>query len=56
MSTLILCPNCESHETIVLDVRSRRDNSLRRRRQCKHCGHRFTTVEAVVEPKHGRAA
>lgn len=39
------CPNCES-ETRVLESRAIGDSTtVRRRRECRGCGHRFTTYE-----------
>jgi transcriptional repressor NrdR len=43
------CPNCTSIEDKVIDSRIARDgNSIRRRRECLECGHRFTTNEEFV--------
>ena len=38
------CPKCNS-KSEVNDSRPTKDNSVRRRRQCKNCGFRFTTHE-----------
>jgi len=38
------CPFCKKEETRVLESRQSED-SLRRRRECKKCGRRFTTYE-----------
>lgn len=43
------CPNCK-RETQVIDTREA-DNSVRRRRECLHCQHRFTTYERLEVPK-----
>jgi transcriptional repressor NrdR len=44
------CPVCRSLDTKVLDSRDGRDGaSIRRRRQCTECGHRFTTHERIDE-------
>lgn len=46
----MLCPVCRSPSTKVLDSRDGRDgNSVRRRRSCNDCGHRFTTHERIEE-------
>ncbi|HNC96316.1 MAG TPA: transcriptional regulator NrdR [Myxococcota bacterium] len=38
------CPACQHEETRVVDSRESRD-SVRRRRECISCSHRFTTFE-----------
>lgn len=43
------CPNCKG-ETQVIDTREA-DNSIRRRRACLACQHRFTTYERLELPK-----
>jgi len=43
------CPKCTSIEDKVIDSRIARDgNSIRRRRECLECGHRYTTNEECV--------
>ncbi len=43
------CPKCGHAESKVLETRTGRDNrSLRRRRECQKCEHRFTTVEEIL--------
>lgn len=43
------CPKCTSIEDKVNDSRmSREGTSIRRRRECMECGHRFTTTEVLV--------
>ncbi|MDD7045140.1 MAG: transcriptional regulator NrdR [Anaerococcus sp.] len=40
------CPYCNSLDTRVIDSRSTEDDrAIRRRRQCEHCGRRFSTYE-----------
>lgn len=42
------CPYCEHEESKVLDSRPVEDGAaIRRRRECLHCGRRFTTYERV---------
>ena len=42
------CPYCNEDDTKVIDSRPADDNSsIRRRRQCEHCGKRFTTYEKL---------
>ena len=42
------CPFCNYADTKVIDSRAQDDNSaIRRRRQCEHCGKRFTTYERI---------
>ncbi|AHF91557.1 NrdR family transcriptional regulator [Opitutaceae bacterium TAV5] len=55
------CPKCTSIEDKVIDSRiSREGTTIRRRRECLECGHRFTTTETlvregiVVEKRDGR--
>jgi transcriptional repressor NrdR len=44
------CPVCGNPSTKVLDSRDGRDGrSIRRRRTCNACGHRFTTRERIEE-------
>lgn len=44
----MLCPVCRSGSLKVLDSRESRDGgSIRRRRACLDCGHRFTTYERI---------
>ncbi len=43
------CPRCEFDEDRVVDSRvSREGQSVRRRRECVRCAHRFTTLEEIV--------
>jgi len=46
------CPKCEK-ETDVLDSR-RMDGTVRRRRKCKSCQHRFSTEERLFEAPQKR--
>ena len=40
------CPKCEAAATRVIDSRDLENGStIRRRRECEACGHRFTTYE-----------
>ena len=40
------CPFCSHSESKVIDSRTTKEgNSIRRRRECEKCGHRFTTYE-----------
>ncbi|MCL1798467.1 MAG: transcriptional regulator NrdR [Eggerthellaceae bacterium] len=42
------CPSCGYGESKVVDSRPFEDNaSIRRRRECLDCGHRFTTYERL---------
>jgi len=44
------CPRCQAVEDKVIQSRASRDGaSIRRRRECIHCGHRFTTYELIEE-------
>lgn len=43
------CPKCDHRENKVIDSREVREGaSIRRRRLCLNCGHRFTTYEEVL--------
>jgi transcriptional repressor NrdR len=43
------CPKCTSIEDKVIDSRiSKEGSSIRRRRECLECGHRYSTTESVV--------
>jgi len=42
------CPKCANQEDRVIDSRSSKDGaSIRRRRECTQCMHRFTTYEEI---------
>ena len=42
------CPKCGNQDDKVIDSRSSREGStIRRRRQCLKCDHRFTTYEEI---------
>lgn len=44
------CPTCGFSESKVVDSRSADEGaSIRRRRECLSCGHRFTTYERLAE-------
>ena len=47
--TDLKCPYCGETEFKVIDSRSK-EEKIRRRRECLHCGRRFTTYEVVEEP------
>lgn len=45
------CPKCGGLEDKVIDSRSSKEGAtIRRRRECEQCGHRFTTYEEI---EHG---
>lgn len=50
---MIRCPACQWPVSLVL-VTEPHTAGIRRRRQCAHCGTRFTTLEAVQAPRRGR--
>lgn len=42
------CPKCGGQDDKVVDSRASREGAtIRRRRQCSACGHRFTTYEEI---------
>ncbi|MGT2757213.1 transcriptional regulator NrdR [Streptococcus ovuberis] len=44
------CPKCNGLKSSVIDSRQAEDgNTIRRRRECEECDHRFTTYERVEE-------
>jgi transcriptional repressor NrdR len=44
------CPFCGQDNDAVLDSRPLREGeAIKRRRECKHCGRRFTTFETIEE-------
>ncbi|MEW6259350.1 MAG: transcriptional regulator NrdR [Thermodesulfobacteriota bacterium] len=44
------CPYCGMLDTRVIDSRlSREGDSIRRRRECIHCGRRFNTFESIED-------
>lgn len=45
------CPNCAADDDRVVDSRPSTDGTtIRRRRECHACEHRFTTFERVEQP------
>lgn len=45
----MLCPFCRSDDSKVVDSRTAEDgSSIRRRRECRSCGRRFTTTETTT--------
>ena len=50
---MLSCPSCKSSKTFVIDSRQNIDG-FRRRRECKKCGIRFSTIEVVKQMKRGR--
>lgn len=43
------CPKCTSIDDKVIDSRiSREGNTIRRRRECLECNHRFSTTESMI--------
>jgi transcriptional repressor NrdR len=46
------CPFCQHQESSVLESRDSEDGTVtRRRRECGHCGKRFTSYERVEGPQ-----
>lgn len=48
----MLCPKCTSG-TYVLNSRTPSTDTVRRRRQCHTCQHRFSTLESMVDTPAG---
>lgn len=49
----MLCPKCNGGTTIY-NTRNRPNGRTWRRRECLHCGYRFTTTEYVAEKFKGK--
>ena len=48
LSSVVICPYCNTDDDKVIDSRgSEGGESIRRRRECNHCNKRFTTYERV---------
>jgi len=47
------CPVCSAIGVAVLDSRVKRGGSIRRRRACNACGHRYFTIEITEEAFRG---
>jgi transcriptional repressor NrdR len=47
-SKIMRCPKCSSEDSKVLDTRAGKAASIRRRRECLSCEHRFSTIEEVL--------
>ncbi len=46
------CPFCETNDTRVIDSRPTEEgHAIRRRRECDHCGRRFTTYEKIEQSR-----
>ncbi len=46
------CPQCKSNNSRVMESRDVEDSgSIRRRRECENCSHRFTTYERLELPR-----
>lgn len=43
------CPKCLSANSICIDSRITKENSIRRRRRCADCDYRWTTYEVSDE-------
>ena len=44
----MICPKCKS-KSKVCDSRPTEDGTIRRRRECLKCSHRYATTEVLVE-------
>jgi transcriptional repressor NrdR len=46
------CPKCGHQDDKVIDSRSSREGeTIRRRRECLQCAHRYTTYEVIERPR-----
>lgn len=48
------CPQCGAG-SLVINSRTRDDGTVRRRRECKECGHRWTISGVTFEAAQSRA-
>jgi transcriptional repressor NrdR len=49
---LMRCPKCGCQDDKVIDSRASREGAaIRRRRECIHCGQRYTTYEQIDRPR-----
>lgn len=44
----MLCPKCRNGDSKVLETRTAKTHSIRRRRECLACGARFSTIEEIL--------
>jgi transcriptional repressor NrdR len=42
------CPYCQSEESKVIDTTHDSQGGIRRRRECEHCGKRYSTYERLI--------
>lgn len=50
---MLNCPFCGGNDFAVVDVRNQeKSKGIRRRRECKSCGKRFTTYEVCSDMYH----
>ena len=43
----MICPSCQHSDSKVLETRATPTGATRRRRECRACGDRFTTMERI---------
>jgi len=46
---MIKCPYCKSTNCISLETRQTENGRVRRRKECRLCGNKFTTFEVVMD-------
>lgn len=46
---MMMCPKCDNIRTYIIETREDDGYSVRRRRKCPACGHRFTTYERMAQ-------
>jgi transcriptional repressor NrdR len=44
----MLCPYCQKDQSRVIDTTHDSRGGIRRRRECEHCGQRFSTYERPI--------
>jgi transcriptional regulator NrdR family protein len=45
----VSCPKCSGEQVQVIETSASATAIVRRRRECKQCGYRFSTVEITVD-------
>lgn len=52
----MMCPNCKSPESRIIQCERTTSGAVRRRRLCRSCGHEYLTLEQVAAWDYSQAA